>query len=30
MDLSVKLYPEYRKSNTQIVSKIQIQIEIQF
>ena len=29
-DLSVKLYPEYKKANIQIVSKIQIQIEIQF
>ena len=28
--LSFKLYPEYKKSNIQIVSKIQIQIEIQF
>ena len=29
-DLSVKLYPEYNKSNIQVVSKIQIQIEKQF
>ena len=28
-DLSVKLYPEYKKSNIQIVFTIQIQIEIQ-
>ena len=27
-DLSVKLYPEYKESNIQIVSKIQIQVEI--
>ena len=27
--LSVELYPEYKKSNIQIVSKIQIQIQIE-